>query len=144
MPEFTLRKYNGKPIPYCTEEELLEFANKIRNAGGANIIEAFMPSVVGEPESCLIANALNFSCSVNPVHPHLPNGEFPAWHMMFPYRTTCDEVELIAETVGCKCPPGYWGGVIDDTIILPREIGNAAQAFDEGIGWTTKYAIPED
>lgn len=47
-----------------TEEELLEFANKIREAGGAELIEALLPSRPNDPSSCLIANALNFTSRV--------------------------------------------------------------------------------
>lgn len=47
------------------ENEVLEFVNKIRIAGGADVIDALFPSVKSDAQACLIARALNFNCSVN-------------------------------------------------------------------------------
>jgi hypothetical protein len=58
-PQFTYA-----PIEFATEAELLEFANKIREAGGANPLDALMPSTPSDSKACLIAQALNFSCVV--------------------------------------------------------------------------------
>lgn len=49
-----------------TEQETLDFCNKVREAGGADPIDAFFPSVIGDPNSCLIANGLNFDCYISP------------------------------------------------------------------------------
>lgn len=48
-------------------EELREFCNTVRNAGGANPLDALLNAVPEEPNECLIARNLNFSCEVNGV-----------------------------------------------------------------------------
>jgi hypothetical protein len=127
---------------YATEEEVLAFANKVRKAGGANVLEALMPSVPGNANSCLIARALNFECSIRPFYGSpTSTGEYAYWYMEFPPRTSLEQAAKIADAVGCECvsvPVPF----IDSTlyrIILPRHIGNAAHAFDERTGWPQKY-----
>lgn len=127
MPEFTLEN-RTEPIKYATEEEVLAFANEVREAGGGDLIDALMPSLAGSSKECLIANALNFECAVYPrpglVH---ENGEFSRWVM------GSDNAIEIAEKLDLDLDPF-------NRIKLPRLIGNAAHAFDEATdGWTLKY-----
>jgi hypothetical protein len=104
-------------------EEVIEFANDVRSAGGGNLIDGLMPSVPEEPNSCLIANALNFDCEVN--------SHAGDWYM------EVDDGEIgmkIADTLALS----YYGGEQDDdgfywepfVITLPYGIGCVAEAFD--------------
>jgi hypothetical protein len=49
----------------ATLQELLDFANKVREAGGGNPISALMPAVPEDETQCLIAKNLNFNCVVD-------------------------------------------------------------------------------
>lgn len=141
-----ISRYKGGRIPYCTEAELMEFANKVRQAGGANIIDAFMPSEPEQPTACLIANALNFSCSVVPAGEQKSNGEHDHWYMALPKNMSIKKAQTIADAVNCRLytHSGRYG-VIERRIVLPRLIGNAAHAFDSATrGWVTKYRIKDD
>ncbi len=48
-------------------EELLEFANKVRVAGGGKVIEALMPAIPRNPHACLVAKNLNFNCKIKGI-----------------------------------------------------------------------------
>lgn len=145
MPTFTTtttawdeatRKYVKKPakVEYATEEELLEFANKVRKAGGANALDALMPSDVGIPESCLIANALNFDCRVEGVEDCQDGSHLWGMFPDVPDGLVWELARKLAEETGCRLTPA------EDGIILPARIGNAADAFDNASrGWVTKY-----
>lgn len=140
MPYFTelgIRRY------YCEEQELLDIANKIRAAGGAEALEAFFPSDIGQEKSCLIANALNFGCKVSGFFPKIvQDGNImfrpaydgdPAWTMQVP---TAKLAKQLAAELGWEVinVPSY-----RNFIILPQKVGNTAAAFDERKGWTKKY-----
>lgn len=125
-------------LSYATEDELLAFANKIRKAGGADALSALMPSVASSPSACLIANALNFGCSVDGGTVGLdniikgPRGE-NRWVMHLSNDMPQRIVKKIANAVDCPL------GQREHTILLPWHIGNAAHAFDNRNGWTAKY-----
>lgn len=147
------RILNGLKV--ATEQELLDFANAIRKAGGANALEALLPSTPGDPKACLIANALNFSCEVGGLSMNKDGEGFPGsqhgdtWFMTFPENMDVDRIRAIAKVV-----PGVrfaWGWDIGSpefdrntgrhsypdskripALRLPRHIGNAAEAFDDG------------
>lgn len=138
---------NGLKI--ATEEELLEFANSVRMAGGADIIGALLPSTPRAPGSCLIANALNFSCEVNTsgsVEDTFASGAYH-WYMFLPANMTTKRAHEIADLVpGVRVRRVHKSGERDLpaylALSLPEHIGNAALAFDEGtafdnyrIGW---------
>ena len=103
-------------------DEVISFANNIRAAGGGSFIDGLMPSIPMEPNSCLIANALNFDCEVN-CH----NGD---WYM------EVDDGRIgrqIAEHLSLR----FYGGDEEDgeyfttcEILLPPKIGYVAEAFD--------------
>jgi hypothetical protein len=146
-------------VPYATEDELLTFANQVRESGGGDQVSALMPSLPNMPNTCLIANALNFQSTVigaskawmvnsygeqqdlvrNTVG--APIGDFP-WGMYF---GRSPEGNSLRESVveGLRERGVYVKRIYADTdghgILLPRLIGNAAQAFDLGEGWTAKY-----
>lgn len=129
MPQYTK---HGITYDYCTEAELLAFANKVREAGGANILEALLPSSPNVASQCLIANALNFGCIVSVGYDQFKDG-CAKWEMSVPYTV---DIGAIAKKIGCKVQlsTSWWS-----KIVLPRKVGNTAAAFDEGKGWTVKY-----
>jgi hypothetical protein len=112
-------------------DEIISFANKIREAGNADLIDGLLPSVPEDANSCLIANALNFDCAVN-SH----SGD---WCMEIADAEVGVE---IAEKLGLDYnAPSYLDYVDDDgeehweyegdcDIYLPEEIGLVAAAFD--------------
>lgn len=135
MPErLPLNLYNNSHHPVevdvATEAELLEFANKVREAGGANILEALLPSKKGMPSTCLIANALNFSCQVKGYHDNNrerhEDGSY-LWGMFLPPNMTGAEGRKIADKLDLRYRRHK------HMIELPIHIGNAAQAFDAGL-----------
>lgn len=135
MPTFT---YHGSTIPYASEQEVLNFANAVRQGGGGEVIQELFPGTPEEPKACLIANALNFSTKVEEITGYeapVPKDEM-IWGMVFPSRTRKAEAQKIADAVGCpvRKEGSCWA------IVLPRLIGNTAHAFDNAKrGWVTKY-----
>lgn len=128
----------------ATEEELLEFANKVRAAGGANILDALLLSKRSQSSACLIARALNFDCEVNQWKPtdnrisvDWPSGN-PKWVMM-PQRGDGAHSEKLTRQLSKdlklrlvrnmtrRHPLEFVYG-----LLLPETIGNAARAFDAG------------
>lgn len=135
MPEFTRRGFI-KPIKYATEEETLKFVNDFREAGGANLLEGLMPSIVSNPEFCLLAKGLNFGGTVAPEASYDSNsGEYALWGITI---YDADLAQEIADTLGLQA---NINSLMDyGVIFLPRLIGNVAAAFDYADeGWVTKY-----
>jgi hypothetical protein len=137
-----------KRLTYATEEQMLEFANVVRAAGGANALEAFFPSEPENPKACLIANALNFKTSVQPLW----SREHYSWMMVFPKNMAKAKVEAIAKAIqslGYDDVSYAFDHLVDGEqrkiIRLPKVIGNTADAFDNATrGWVTKYRIKEE
>jgi hypothetical protein len=128
----------GQPHRVATEKELLDFANALRKAGGANVLEALMPSKIGNSERCLIATALNFGCSVDAGGDGYSDGIWK-WHMDFPDNMSNERIKEIVSQV----PGRLVRSVYDEeryALLLPKHIGNAARAFDEGLAFT-EYAL---
>lgn len=123
----------------ATIEEVKEFANKVRQAGGANPLDALMPAIPEDPSACLIARNLNFSCQVDGAHiddweevehPEVENwvnyGSDDRWQM------TVDDPK-IAKRIGEKLNLPYIDDSLYGRVLLPVEIGNVALAFDSAI-----------
>lgn len=137
----------------ATEEELLAFANKMRDAGDADPLESLLPSVPHQSNACLIANALNFSSTVDSlsydddgqwvgsreVPGLLPDSGVHLWGMRLPNMER-ERAQRIADAVECsliEVNADEVGSVGYKYIIkLPVEIGLAAHAFDEGAAFT--------
>lgn len=134
---------NGDEKAVATEQETLDFANRLRSAGAADTLDALMPSTPEDVDSCLIANACNFKCAVFGA----PNdGE--RWAMHFPKNTPHARIRALAAAVGCEVEE-----VLDSldlesysrlALVLPEAIGNVAAAFDYGAGWPAKYIAAVD
>lgn len=151
MPQ-TVRVFSEsewKEITIATESELLEFANSVRRVGGADILEALLPSIPSDSLHCLIANALNFSCVVRGVHPrrYYESG-CPQWAMI-PHQQTNglsknDLAQEIADALGLETiwnthdsqePATHLQDFFELQVILPETIGNAALAFDQRVAF---------
>lgn len=152
----TYHHYSRKLV-YAGETELLDFANRARKAGGANALEALLPSTVGSTAACLIANALNFGCSVLPSGPAYKDGS-SRWFMLTPDNDTArklaaagcgrlrwvdDDYEPVSQPPRLTPYPDSWGVTREPdrlAVQLPKRIGNAAEVFDLG-GDFQKYAV---
>lgn len=146
-----------RDILIATVDELIEFVNKIREAGGADVIEALFPSVMGDEEACLIAKALNFQCSVGGSEHHREWAMLSAditydhknyssrwlsgnyvWVMKIHHGAHIDSIVKAKEIAGKLELP-----CIDNELLLPEVIGNSALAFDKGVAFTD-YAVDFD
>lgn len=141
MPHFYLGGKNT-PIYYASEHETLEFANAVREAGGGDVIPALLPGSTGNARSCLIANSLNFECSIGPADGYArpENGEFLSWTMALSNAEVGEKIAKALRLFG-RDP---FGTGTEYEIILPKHIGNAAHAFDADFsgGWTSSYRVP--
>jgi hypothetical protein len=145
MPSF---EHHGEIIEYAEESELLDFANRVRAAGGGEPVAALFPAIPSDPNSCLIAKALNFGCTVDGWYgpnrdENSPQGGL-RWVMYI--DNDYDEVEKIAEAVDCEMIPLDYSDQERDNgeympgFVLPERIGNAACAFDHADeGWVVAY-----
>jgi hypothetical protein len=123
----------------ATLQETLDFANKVREAGGADALDALMPSSPQEPGACLIANALNFSCEISGAADDRVIGAADSWGkdrwaMHLEGAKAIEQAHKIADALSLKVKV-----VHDDLfyaqrnrakILLPVEIGQVAQDFD--------------
>lgn len=144
MPrQLTLRVYDPdlghdveREFPVATKSELLKFANRVREAGGANVLDALLPAAPQVSSACLIARALNFECEVQGFDSatKFPEGD-DEWGM-FIFRGNDQESEALTEQIATKLNlrTARDGGTEGDPLclVLPRHIGNAAWAFDQG------------
>ena len=114
----------------ATIQETLEFCNRVREAGGAEVLDALMPSVPQETNSCLIANNLNFGCA---VYGYV--GDKREWKNYWVMEIEGDlelatKINRIAGVAPSPIRPR--SGFKDSwEIILPLEIGQVANDFDE-------------
>lgn len=143
---------NSEGHVYAGERRLLNFANKLRAAGDADPLEALMPSKPSDSKACLIANAVNFKSSVTVIGDE-PGPKGYTWVMLFPRNMEHERIEEIAKAVKCKTvevvyPSRYGACEIPEegdrrkrhlALVLPQDIGNAAETFDASEGWTVKY-----
>lgn len=107
----------------ATIAELTDFANKVREAGGGNPLDALMPAVPEDQEQCLIAKNLNFNCEVN------TEGPGGSWIMVL--AGDMETRDKIAEKLGLKKYDWEQNpGELQYSVILPAAIGRVADEFD--------------
>lgn len=139
MPRYIKMKRAKKSIRLATEAELLAFCNKVREAGQADVLDALLPSVPGNENACLIANALNFRSTVLPVgmsYDYTTQAN-TVWVMRFPTSVSLAKRREIAKAVGCEIKTiDDEGDMLRNVMVLPEEIGHAANAFDDRIAFT--------
>lgn len=130
--------------PAAPLDEVLEFCNIVRQAGGGKPLNALLPGIPSDSESCLIAKNLNFECNVSGVSTYEldPEGKGygeaarairdqggdsldEPWGMFVKNFTTVEKIGKAANLKYAETDNGR-GGVI----ILPRRIGNVAANFD--------------
>lgn len=140
---------------YATFEELLEFANKVREAGGGNPLDALMPAVPADTKQCLIAKNLNFNCEVRGVPTkeaadQLGIGLYDdVWTMVVDNRETRDR---IAESLNLQTFEGPETDDLGDSIpgteiygvVLPDHIGQVAARFDMSVYGVEEYSSSID
>lgn len=137
-------------------QEVIEFANTVREAGGGNIISELMPSDPNEPDSCLIANALNFNCSIRPdedvvevedlwsyENEYEEGGADLLYHSEWCMFVENEELaQKISNAIGTKY---VVAPVIESYgVVLPDEIAYVAIAFDSMIDVELNKFIDEN
>lgn len=132
-------KFDGEVainVPVATPEEILAFANRVRAAGGAEVIEDLMPAVPTDARQCLIARNLNFDSAISSgvafsgIMPTFPDG---SWRWMMRLNMPFEQAAKIADVVegGILFRPWSHSDIL--YLSLPETIGNAARAFDAGL-----------
>ena len=133
------KRYERRDVPVATQEELLEFCNKFRQAGGGDPITALLPGVQMDAEACLIASNMNFNCFVDGLwdDENTWTIDLDRWDENgHDERFTNDQIEAMSKVIGR--PPREHKEELDVlSWILPAHIGNAADAFDRGV-WRLK------
>lgn len=126
--------------PAASNDEILEFCNKVREAGGGKPLDALLPGVPEDAHSCLIANNLNFQCRVGGLEGRgvtdedqalirRVEGEGGRWWMTLENEEVRDR---IAEALDLeKVDTGYYWENPYYSVLLPKKIGNVAWNFDQ-------------
>ncbi len=98
----------------ASPEEVLEFCNRVRAAGGADPLPALLPGDPNNPNTCLVARNLNFDCRILPK-------EFlsSTWKM---YVNDAALAKRIANALDLEHE--------DNAVTLPPKIGQVARDFD--------------
>lgn len=121
--------------PRATLDELLEFCQAVRKAGGGNPLDALMPAVPQDQSQCLIAKNLNFNCEVYPIK----TGLTPERWIMWTAREIRDSIaeELGLEPIEKRVPEMDLSEKVFEKVvygvILPDEIAQVAHDFDLAI-----------
>src|SRR4051812_34694482 len=106
---------NPRRIPFASKDELLAYANRIREAGGANALDALLPSTPQQNSACLIARALNFGCK---VYPYVSETDYAdgsqRWVMKTPDAGTTRQ---LAKAIGART---IWLNYVDERVIDRR------------------------
>lgn len=129
------------PVKRATLDELRDFANAVRKAGGGNPIDALMPAVPEDVSQCLIAKNLNFNCTVGSVGPGNDDNDDSNWYMAVASKEIRDKIAaaLDLEKYDGHDDPTLYGE--SDTLSsrrdfpvyavkLPANIGAVAREFD--------------
>lgn len=143
-------------IELASVEELKDYCNKVREAGGGNPLDALLPAIPQEANECLIALNLNFSCEVDGVPKHEAGFYYGSltgleiWNEyseQLGYPELADSVwhmQLYDENIAKKIATNLELPIVepkDDNagpwrILLPARIGLIAQSFDEWLNLT--------
>lgn len=113
----------------ATPDEIKDFCNQVREAGGADILDELLPGVRMLSHSCLIAKNLNFDCEVDGSTRH-------GWHMSMQDYSLAEKIadaldlELVTETLEEKA-----------IIKLPKAIGLAAHEFDNNDSRFSEFVV---
>lgn len=106
-------------------DEVLEFANRVREAGAGNPLTALMPAVPTASSQCLVAKNLNFNCRVA-----ADADTDEAWFMEVADEGLAREIGKQLNLNVYKAG-ATWAGVGEWRITLPEAIGSVASDFDK-------------
>lgn len=122
MPTPTL-DINGHEVPVKDAlTKLLNLANDFRAALGGQRLAALPSSVRRDPRRCIIANALNFDCSICP-------GAHDSGRAWFKTREQAERFLTLTEQTAV---PEQEQNSSEWVVPLPPALNAIAQAFDEG------------
>lgn len=119
--------------------ELLAFANKVREAGGGNPLDALMPAVPEDASQCLIAKNLNFNCRVHSGPSRDDEILEGAYDPREPWCMVTDDKDLRDRIAAAlDLPILTWSDELMHSaprkthyaVILPDNIGQIAAEFD--------------
>jgi len=122
-------------IKRASFQELLEFANRVREAGQGEFISALMPAIPQAAKSCLIAKNLNFGCEISPLDLHNPfiNSFDPSDESnKYTWGMFVDD-EKLAKSIGKAMNLPVRTGRNKWIIALPEEIAQVARDFDNAM-----------
>lgn len=124
----------------ATLDEVLDFANAVREAGGGNPLDALMPAIPQDSSQCLIARNLNFNCSVAATNARTTNpvieGAVPEEETWVMEVNSKDIRDRIAESLDLeKLTTRRPSGMNQHFVILPVRIAAVAIAFDDVQEW---------
>lgn len=112
-----------------SQEQVLEFCNKIRKAGGADVLPSLLPGIPMNSNGCLIANNLNFDCSIGPSG---ISNDFGNWVMTIEGDRHIEISNKISEElnmpIACREDSDFSQST---TLKLPYELGEIAYQFDK-------------
>ena len=111
----------------ASPEELLEFINKVREAGGSYPLEALMPGVPLDGTNCLLARNLDFNCAVYNTN---TEQDQVIWCMWFGNEALRDRIAEKLNLGKTNLSQGSLDNIIFG-VILPPEIGLVAEYFDQ-------------
>lgn len=107
-------------------DEVRDFANKVRKAGGGNPLDALMPAVPSDANQCLIAKNLNFNCAVNK-----PDEDGP-WMMHVDDEKIARNIsEALDLELIYQSSAYYYSNELAWALVLPDNIGAVAYDFDK-------------
>lgn len=111
-----------------SEQETLEFCNKVREAGGGVILDDLLPGIPSVSQECLIAQNLNFDCEVLPVG---AGDDYDRWQMHISGFLDNPDWKEIARNISEKMDmPIEHTTDRKISLKLPPELAKVAHEFD--------------
>jgi len=98
-----------------SKQELFEFANAIREAGGGNSLDALLPGEPSDSSKCLIARNLNFGCEIR------WDERVDLWYIKIPKGAEIIDKLVDRLGLGRRSKVSVW---------LPEGVGEYANDFD--------------
>lgn len=159
MRKTTYTTDSGYRVQHATAGAVFDFCQHVRAIGGGDALEALLPSVPNDSSVCLIARNLNFACEVYPVGSEGDGGYgasvyldtkaiVPEFWIDPPEDTPSEDrtnfrwgmyvgrrvglAKRLADAFGLRVIREGHNGRYVYGVELPLEIGNAADAFDNG------------
>lgn len=115
------------------QREVLDFCNRVRQAGGANILNDLLPGIPLDSSACLIAHNLNFDCEITPQGGS--HSDYNGWVMKI-RGSEAEEIEQIANDISNEMDMAIVNEGISFSgsrffhLKLPSELAEVAAKFD--------------